>query len=362
MSYLLDMKDADIVIIPEQHLWNKAITSVPTMLQDNEEIIQEIYRIVDSLRNPVVIFDGDIWHRGVPNTDQSLKLMSYPIMLHKKTNGRVFSVVGNHEITYKKNNIFWGVTNIQSPYILSTMRNISPQVESLITVVDELCVGDLAVVFGHYGRLFLDDNLDLPEEIEHSVYITHNSFGNSEVFGILNSKEQDLRTEFMNVTSMNDRGVLPPTDTLENVYVGHMHKAHGVFRVTENFNGKDYSFVLRYLASLGRTSHAEYTDDVVREIPILEVRNGKYIGERLETITLKERKVTVDEETVAINREKYDREVEIRDLRRVKVYSNNLLNSIEERLTLNTSLTEVLGYARSGEMPDFIQNIVKGGY
>lgn len=361
MSYLLDAKDADVVIIPEQHLWNKAITSVPSMLQDNDEIINELCKIIDSLDNPVVIFDGDIWHRGVPNTEESLKMMGYPLALYEKTGGKVFSVVGNHEITYKKNNIFWGISSIESPYIQSTIRTKYIVENPLIKIVDELCIGDLCVIFGHYGRTFITDSLDVPEDIKHAVYITHNSFGDSEIFKLLNSKGQGIQESFMNVQDISVPGVLPPIKCLENVYVGHMHKAHGVFQVNGKYGDQDCDFKLRYLASLGRTSHSEYTDDVVREIPILHIRDGKYTGETLETITLKEREVAVDEEIVAINKEKYDRDVEIRQLRAVKVYNNDLVTSIKEVLSLNTNCLQIVEYADKNEIPDFIKEAIQGG-
>jgi metallophosphoesterase superfamily enzyme len=129
----------NVIIIPEQHLWHKSINTVPNMVEDNNEIIEDILTIVDKYENPIVIFDGDIFHREVKSTDSAVPLLSFFIKLHSLTNGNVYSVLGNHELTYRRNNLFWGITDVDTKYYESRVE------APLIKSVDELYIGDTLV-------------------------------------------------------------------------------------------------------------------------------------------------------------------------------------------------------------------------
>lgn len=65
------------------------------------------------------------------------------------------------------------------------------------------------------------------------------------------------RSGYVNIDTV---GLLPPTDMLKMVYVGHMHKAYGALEVNENINGVDHNFTLQYLASIGRTNVEEVSN------------------------------------------------------------------------------------------------------
>ena len=60
----LNITDADVIIIPEQHLYHKAIITVPEMVPDNARICEEILQLIQKSYKPVVIFMGDIINYG----------------------------------------------------------------------------------------------------------------------------------------------------------------------------------------------------------------------------------------------------------------------------------------------------------
>lgn len=323
----INIDNADVIIIPEQHLYHKAITTVPEMVKDNAKIIQDILTTIQELTNPIVIFMGDIVHRGIKNTEDSYFIEDYFRSLNQLTNGMVLSVVGNHELSYRKNNPFWGASFIDSEYIKSVVKHTYNVEQPIIGVVDDMIINDTMYAFGHYGRSF-SNTYFTPQEVKQVVLLSHDSLICDEIINAFNDKGSNMDKRFLKVKNLHNGTNMPRTTLLKYVYVGHLHKAHGVFHVQEEINGIELDFIIRYLASLGRTNHSEYTNDNTRELPIHVFRGGKFIEERFHTIELPDREVSVDEQVVLENREAYDRQKANRRLKTVEASNMNLMSSI----------------------------------
>lgn len=346
----LEIKDTDVVIIPEQHLYHKSIITVPEMVQDNQNIINEILDLLSRLTNPTVIFIGDIVHRGIKNSEDTYFINGFFRAVSRLTKGRVFSVVGNHELSYRKNNPFWGVSDIQSKYIQAIVPQIYDVIDPLVIVPDDLVIGDMQYSFGHYGRIY-GDIYNVAEGVKEVTLLSHNSLLVGEVLKYFNDTGTDLQEQFIKMQDIRDTGSMPRTNLLKYVYVGHLHKAHSVFKVEENINGIDYSFSLRYLASLGRTNHSEYTDDILRQLPIHKIRNGIFVGEDLYTITLPTREASVDERVVLENKEGYERQKELRTLKKIEERTMDLIVSVDDYIKEDATLLDWFRRAGSGEFP-----------
>jgi hypothetical protein len=353
-----DIKDTDVVIIPEQHLYHKAITTVPEMVKDNQKIIDEILSLLESLHKPTVIFMGDIIHRGIKSTEDSYFVEDFFRAISLYAENRVFSVVGNHELSYRKNNPFWGVATIQSDFIKQIVKQTYTVTQPLIGVVDDLLIGDMQYAFGHYGRVFggsyfCDDNA-------HGVtLLSHNSLVTSEVLGYLKAEGQDIQEQYIKSRELCSAGNLPKTNILKYVYVGHLHKAHGVFNVDEEICGIKQQFKLRYLASLGRTNHSEFTDDIERQLPIHVIRDGKFIEEKLHTIVLPTREVSVDERVVLENREGYERQRELRQLREIKEQTMDPIFGVEEFIKEEPKLSDLFERSSRNEISSELLQLIE---
>lgn len=348
MRINLDISNSDVIIIPEQHLWHKNITSIPNMINDNLGIIEELYRIIDNAVNPTVILDGDIFHRGTPKIFDALPLIDYLHTLNEKCSGRLFSVVGNHEFTYHKDNLFWGFSDIQSNYVINRMGEPKTHTH-YITVPKELKIGNSLFCFGHYDMDFYGElNTDGIDDV---TLITHSCFGNPELFEMLKVKDPHLNTEVMTVNDIGRLGALPLTNKLKYIYVGHLHTCLGKFKVEECYNEHDYNCILTYLGSLGRTSHAEYNDNIERKIPIHKIRNGKLIEVCEEIIELPTRECSVDEVQVALNKEKYEEQKEIRELKSVKLQNVDIIQNVRDALA-DSTLLRIFDASMIGSMPD----------
>lgn len=366
MRIKTDYEDADVIIIPEQHLWHKNITSIPTMVDDNKKIIDNLYSIISNSRNPVVILDGDIFHRGTPRLSDALPLIDYLHTLNSLCDGRVYSVVGNHEFTYHKDNIFWIFADVKSEYVENRIGK--PKVlTSYLTATDELQIGSVLYCLGHYDMDFYDE-IDT-NSIDDVILITHSCFGNQELFDNLKVKDPHLNTDVMKVNNIDRLGALPLTNKLKYIYVGHLHTCIGTFRVQERYNSHDYDCILTYLGSLGRTSHAEYTDFNERKIPIHKIRNGKLIEVVNEIIELPSREHAVDDINVALSKEKYEEQKIVHELRSVKLQNVDLISNVREVLSgvstpgmSDNGLLKLFDSALIGSVPDEIVEVLRRDY
>lgn len=344
-----DLKDTDVVIIPEQHLYYKPIITVPDMVKDNDRIIQELLSLVKTLTNPIVIFMGDIVHQGIKSTENSYFIEDFFRSMSLYTEGRVLSVVGNHELSYRKNNPFWGVSFIDSEFIKSIVKHTYSVKQPLIGVIDDLVINDTQYAFGHYERRFTNTYTTL-EGVKQVVLLSHNSLICNEIIDAMNNKGKGIDSRFINVRNLHDGINMPRSALLKMVYVGHLHKAHGVFQVQESISGLDLNFTIRYLASLGRTNHTEYDDDTEREIPIHIFRDGKFIEERIHTIELPSRSVSVDERVVLENREAYDRQKQKRELKKVSATSMDLIDAISVSINNKPELMDLFERTKGNQM------------
>src|SRR5574344_1787334 len=109
--------NTDVHVIPDMHLWSQNIRTIRSMTSDNEMYCKEILSMVKSSVNPTVIFAGDLYHREINSTDDGYRMSEFPRKINEITDGRSFSVLGNHELTYRKNNVFWNIARIKTDYI-----------------------------------------------------------------------------------------------------------------------------------------------------------------------------------------------------------------------------------------------------
>lgn len=356
---MLDLKidDADVIIIPEQHLYHKAIVTVPEMVSDNAKICEEILQLLRDSYKPVVLFMGDIVHRGIQNTEDSYFIEDFFRHVSLLAGGRVFSVVGNHELSYRKNNPFWGATRVLSDYVSSIVPQKYSIQQPLIGVLDDFVIGDMQYSMGHYGRVY-GCGYTTADNVKYVTLLTHNSLLTNEISEYMQAKGRDLQTQYVRMRELREEGNMPRTTLLKYVYVGHLHKAHGIFNVDEDIMGLKLNFTLHYLASLGRTNHSEYTDDVKRHLPIHIIRDGKFVEEKLHEIILPTREVSVDERVVLENREGYERQRQLRELKKVSTQTMDLIDAVADHIKEDPTLLDWFDRASRHEVDPTLLSLI----
>lgn len=266
-----------VFIIPEPHIWDKNFKNRNGYPAEISGYLQEIIDHIQALDGEkIVIFPGDIFHQGFTSVSGMTRALNFFVTLNKITQGNVYSVVGNHELTYVNNNPFWMMAEDYTSRFTEQKSYAAYGIfRPGIKIKDELIIGKLKFIFGHYGRT---DYKVIPGK-EDLVLISHNSLIESTIEATMKDKyKRDLPTEYMRVTRLTSSAAIPLTSILKYVFVGHMHTMYSQFLVDDDSSGIHLKFRLRYLGSLGRTSIREIdNNDLVRTIPQFVVENdGTY--------------------------------------------------------------------------------------
>jgi hypothetical protein len=251
-----------VAVIPEPHLWDKNISSRKDYFSEMSTIMGDVEKKLDDKGDiDIIIFPGDVFHMGfVSSRDCMLFWIAWFYRMSKKY--KIFCVIGNHEITYSKNNPFWKIAKMSS----SIIGNRGESYMELFTVVDTLDVEGIKIGFEHYGTK-IEDNCD--------IVVSHNVYMNPLIERML--REQDnrsLRTfDYRDVAEVKGMRIL---------VVGHLHTAYGEFRVDREDG--EYTLI-KFLGSLGRTDVSQVNDfDLNRDVFCIYV-NGDEIA-RLDNIAI----------------------------------------------------------------------------
>lgn len=350
-------------IIPEEHRWDKNFETRVDYVEECKSYASRVLTMLEKqkeLLDPeqdklIVIYMGDINHREFSTLDAFLYWLQYFIRLNEICDGNVYSVMGNHEVTYARNNLFWMLADIQSPWVLENTKHVNKfnLLAPLIKVVDDLVLDDTMFLMGHYNRdMSSYSDKTIPPDIKNVILLSHNQILNSTIATHFKENcNRDMIPQHIRYESLEKTGILPRTSRLRHVYVGHMHKAYGKFEYESIVEGTEYKLTLDYLASIGRTNVQEIADDFCeRNIPNIQVAPN-YLDCDSSKFMLVSRGVVVDEKIVAQRRETYSSQKEIRELRRSNFDVKDPVTTIREKLRNNTVGGYMFSCALEGHMP-----------
>ena len=343
-----------IIVMPEPHIWDKNISTRIDYVGEIKEYMQEVKSIIEGETldgsRVSVVWAGDIFHRGFNNVDEVLYWYTYFLELAGITEGRMYSVVGNHELSYYKGNPFWYLTSEMNSELLKGQRGLAytPLGSiNILNVTDRVEIGDRVVVsLGHYNTQ------PKPVEGKVNVLVTHNSIIEEEIGRVLRNKyDRDPLEHFIDYSYVRTN---KPFEGFEYAFVGHMHKAYGLFTIDY---GEDNipDTRLRYLGSIGRTNSDEVQDnDRERVIPVLTIeRSGEVIVEE-RTLTLRSRTETLDMGKMEESEKRYDKVKERKELEKVEYLLGSPIDTVRKSLSKYPALLVWLDDSLTDKVPDFI--------
>lgn len=350
------MSVTNVIVIPEPHLWDRTIKNRYDYPSEVQGYLEDVLSKVEQLPGEkIIVFPGDIFHHGYTSISGVSYAFSLFARMNKLTNNRVYSAVGNHELTYRSNNPFWMMAE-DSTQRFEDMQGLSGYgvVCPGIQVVDKLSVGPLDFIFGHFSR---QDYSDLGRDC---VLITHNSLAEPEISKAVNAAHKtEPIEEYLHVTSLLSANALPVTEHLKYVFVGHMHTYYSSFDVDEMVNGVHMKFFLQYLGSLGRTSISEINDyDLERSIPVFSVEDEGYTYNPF-TIKLKGYDELVRQDVVKDNKEKYQAQKAIRELQETNVFGETPLDCIKRQLQSAPEMLALFSRVYYGSIDPEVQELIK---
>lgn len=346
-----------VFIIPEPHLWDKSFKNRKNYPGEIMQYIKSVMEIISGYDGErVVIFPGDIFHRSYSGIDGLITSFNLFKELNLITNHNVYSCVGNHELSFTENNPFWilaedNTLRYTHLHGLKAFGTMHPGIK----IVDNLDIGNLRFLFGHYNRTDLEDTSD-----KDIVYITHNSLVEPEIDEYISSKFQiDSKTEYMHTVGIKSGDGIPVINRLKYVFVGHMHTFFGKFNVEECINGVDMCFLLQYMGSLGRTSISEINNaNLDRIIPHFEITGDSYDYKPID-FKLAPREDIVIEKVVLDNATKAQNVKTMRQLVETSSFGDTPEQRIDRRLAETPFLLELFHAVYSNELNANITDILK---
>lgn len=274
-----------------------------------------------------VLFLGDLFHRGYQDTFSAIVGNNMFQHLHKRVNG-VYTVLGNHEVSYYKDNPFYTlVKTIDSERVRSARLKVCKPVglQNTVNVVDELSDGEVTFYFNHYGT-----GIAAPKDGGVNIGLFHQDIVSRTVIA---QAEDTFGTQvYAQETDVEGKGLLRGYNYS---FLGHMHQMFGMY-------GLDDGGILYYLGSLGRTNTVEVNDDfLTRDIPVVLVNDGKFAGIEKNEFRLPGREACVKEDGVQDSKLSYEEQKMLKAARSYVFNGDNPIEELMARLNDNVLATQI---------------------
>lgn len=211
-----------------------------------------------------LIFLGDVCDGSLSNASeamQAIEILRYFCGRFDK----VHAVVGNHELTYARDNPFWFlVSEVQDIELASARRFLQPRgLTNTISVPSVLTDGEVNFFFNHFGT-----TPKVPQQAGKHIGLFHQNVGSNDIckmWGTFDNVEEAAYVQGYHYC-----------------FFGHMHLAKGRYYLDES-----HTCVGEWLGTIGRTKVDEIQlESLDVNIPAVIVVDGKFVAVEDNTITL----------------------------------------------------------------------------
>lgn len=281
----------------------------------------------------VLLLLGDVFHKGYNDIFNACNDNNF-FYTWALTYGRIYSVLGNHELSYYSANPFYTlISDIKSEKVRHIMNRVWEPVGSngVLQVVDRLEDGDVIFHFNHYGT-----EIELPEKNKVNIGLFHQHIVSSEIKRAMEVR-YDIDT-YGYETDIEASGILME---YQYCFFGHSHTVYGTFRA-------DSGTILSYLASLGRTNINEVSDNFLeRNIPVVLVNDGHFETIKEHKFNLLSRTETVKESQVEQTQKCQQLQKERQQIKQKVALTDDSVENVKAMLSENAQamsiFTEMLG-------------------
>ena len=224
---------------------------------------------------------GDFFHRGFSDPSEAMSALEFTRMLFSNF-ASVYAVIGNHELSFYKNNPFWYlVSEIKDEDVLKLHKKLKQPkgFQSDVKIVDFLRDGEVVFSFNHY-----DTNVKIPDPTANvNIGLFHQNIASKNLPIVWETyKDIDDAEEFIGYNYL---------------FIGHNH--------SNAYYGKyelDSGAIAYFLASLGRPNHLEVDNKFLeRNIPVVLVTDGVFEDVEDNFFNLMTREDCVVEEMISAN-------------------------------------------------------------
>ena len=229
------------------------------------------------------------------------------------------AVIGNHELSYYKDNPFWTLMDrIESNKVKGILnRTWQPRgLLKLINVPDTIEDGEVVFHFNHYST-----GISKPIPTKINIGLFHQDITSKAIV-------EDMKlNKGLDVFEGNPI-YFDKTNALygyDYAFIGHNHKIYGQWTYIED--DTQFKTEIYHLASLGRPNHTEVSNKFLeRNLPAVIIEDGKLIGVEDNKFNLMSREETVKELVIKQKQEVYQ---ENKEKKLMINYNSNTDNPVE---------------------------------
>lgn len=334
------------LIITDLHIINKMLVKNRISYRTEiEQVEKEIDDLIDSYKDRGfivrLIFLGDLYHRGYTDPIASIKDNNYLVYLSKKVDS-IYSVMGNHELSYYKNNPFYTLFNKINSEKINNIHNrvYNPLgVLQVLNVVDTLEDGEVLFTFNHYGC-----GVEKPIPGKVNIGLFHQDLICQEILDDIKRryKIEGFTEEIINLSSYN------VFEGYDYCFLGHMHKAYGTYNISDDNDNN--TIRLYYLASLGRTNHTEIQDNFrERNVPAVLIDSGKFECIEDNKFLLMKREDCILENEVLVEQEKRKTDKAFKEIKNYNASFDDPVKNVLEQISGNKDVTTIFMNLRSSD-------------
>ena len=316
------------IIISDLHASYKNKDSRYNYPKEIDYVVSEIIKLGLNYKNRgydvVLIFLGDIADNSYKDQTQAI-LLNNIFVKFKDLFFRVCSVIGNHELSYYKDNPFWTLMSKISSNKVKGILNRTWQARGLLQLIDVPDViedGEVVFHFNHYST-----GIARP-------------YGNKINIGLFH---QDITSKAIVEDMKLNKGLdvfegnpiyFDKTNALygyDYAFIGHNHKLYGQWTYIDD--DTNFKTEIYHLASLGRPNHTEVSNNFLeRNLPAILVEDGKFIGVEDNKFNLMSREETVKELVIQQKQEVYQENKQKNLMITYNSNTDNPISNIESML------------------------------
>lgn len=337
------------LIASDLHLNYKNLRSRIDYRAEVETVCNELVSVAARYKNNgykiVLLLLGDVFNRSYNDIFNACSDNNFFYVWALKY-GDIYSVLGNHELTYYSANPFYTlISNIESEKVKSILNRVWEPVGSsgVIRVVDRLEDGEVTFLFNHYGT-----GISQPDVGKVNIGLFHQDIVSPE---IVQASALRYSTETVCTTmDIEGSGLL---DAYDYCFFGHMHTLYGTFKTNANT-------VLCYLASLGRTNVKEINDKFLqRNIPVICTEDGHFVGAFDNFFNLPSREESVKEDKVQEAKHNAELVKEKKIIKNSTPVSTDSIKNVQANLANNSLASRIFTELIDHPLDSYGEELVK---
>lgn len=342
------------MVLTDLHWWDSNLRSRKSYVEECYSTYEYCYNLILQIRrdNPSdglhLVFAGDIFHKALKNRESDSQ-WSYRIMALRSLVDSVHCVVGNHELTYHSDNVFWTFMRKVESLNSRVSQTYARGLADVVNISDHFDVEGVRIHLMHYGTseysMFLSAG--------RNVCISHNELLCPQVITSIQDRYGvDLKTRYVSYRPFVDNS---PLSKMDYVFISHMHQAIGEYLV-EYDNG--FKSLICYMSSIGRTNSEEILNTpTTRRIPVLLCESGNVEYSYCE-MKLPEAVAIADVSLIAESKSNYQKAKERRKVRQTKINGADPVVFLEDTFGAVPEVLETFKCSGTGVVPDWMRRFL----